>query len=766
MPWSTDDIKRLIEVEARLQGVDPQLALAVATQESYLSPNATGDGGRARGLFQMQEAAAKDAGIDPARRHEVPLNVEGGVRFLKQKLDQSGGNVDQALSRYNRGTPDYRGIGDPNYVQNVLRFYPGREPQQQPGLLPRARNFLSPASADAAAPTYTTFLQKASTPPPATTNLAGRSRLEEIEAELARRAALPPAGATAAPAPPTTRSTPEQDAAYRQWAAQQGAGATTPPAPVSQMPPSPSAHPGASQGPPAPSPADEQYAAQTIAQMRQNQPRTVVTDPAALLAIGGGPATPQAAPAPVSDPAALLAVGGGGAPVPQTREQEILAEARARQHRGETQAVPQATAPGVPTVEQETLQEGFTKPSTMIPLLTGLGTARVALTPLSRLLVEPMTQTMGEVGGRWWETGKTPTPTEALETFAWNLVPSAAEDTLRAGGRAVLRRGAGGQIIARDAAARQAQGLGARVMQAPEREALSEMFDEIARSGVKLDVTPLRTYWGTLATTDRQRALQEVRRISSPLADVLERTGGTGLKGWDIGDLQHLRSELLKRRATVTTPETKDLLYDLRVAVDDAIEQGIAVGKVPAGFAPERLKDAQAGWRKMRQAEDLQGLVTKHTSFNPNTQYSDLNLAALNKELQGTTKRSQRLLASMDEGQRDALQAEIKDLSRNYPFVKIPSLAHIVTTGGSLTTAAIMALTGAGGPAVAAALPAALSLALGSPKAMGLFREAIVRDRGELKPNTIALILDTARRELGYGPQGAPASAAASGASR
>lgn len=213
----------------------------------------------------------------------------------------------------------------------------------------------------------------------------------------------------------------------------------------------------------------------------------------------------------------------------------------------------------------------------------------------------------------------------------------------------------------------------------------------------------------------------------------------------------------------MTTPETKDLLYDLRMAVDDAIDQGIAVGRVPAGFAPERLKEAQAGWRKMRQAEDLQGLVTKHTSFNPNTQYSDLNLAALNKELQGTTKRSQRLLASMDEEQRTALKAEIKELRRHYPFVKIPSLAHIVTTGGSLTTAGVMLLSGQPGAAVAAAIPATLSLALQSPQAMRLFRDAIVRDRGELKPNTIALILDAARREMGYGPQGETRDASASG---
>ena len=46
------------------------------------------------------------------------LNIQGGVTYLKQKLAQSKGNVDEALKLYNGG-------GDPNYVANVRRFLPG-----------------------------------------------------------------------------------------------------------------------------------------------------------------------------------------------------------------------------------------------------------------------------------------------------------------------------------------------------------------------------------------------------------------------------------------------------------------------------------------------------------------------------------------------------------------------------------------------------------------------------------------------------------------
>jgi hypothetical protein len=168
--WTTARIIERITAEATRQGVDPKLALAVATQESSLNPNAVGDNGQSLGLFQLQRAAAIDAGIDPARRGDPDLNITGGVTYLKQKLQQSGGNVEQALSRYNRGTPTYQGRGDPNYVQNVKQHYevevrivgsqggPGRgtppppapsDAPVPPSFLARVGGWFSPAAAHA-----------------------------------------------------------------------------------------------------------------------------------------------------------------------------------------------------------------------------------------------------------------------------------------------------------------------------------------------------------------------------------------------------------------------------------------------------------------------------------------------------------------------------------------------------------------------------------------------------------------------------------------
>ena len=134
---SAADLKSLIEAEARRQGVNPAYAVAIARQESGLDPTAVGDRGKSLGLFQLQPAAAKDAGIDPARRGELEDNIRGGVTYFKQKLQQSDGNVEQALSRYNRGTPTYKGLGDPRYVENVMRHVDGGAPRE--GLLQYAR---------------------------------------------------------------------------------------------------------------------------------------------------------------------------------------------------------------------------------------------------------------------------------------------------------------------------------------------------------------------------------------------------------------------------------------------------------------------------------------------------------------------------------------------------------------------------------------------------------------------------------------------------
>lgn len=209
---------QLLDETADRYNVPRALARAVVKQESNWDMHAVGDGGRAKGWFQLHPGAAKDAGIDPARRHEPTLNIEGGIKYLRLKLDQAKGHIPTALSLYNRGTPDYRGIGDPNYIQNVYRHLkPDERPREQekPGLLARAWNAIGPRSADAAEkptpkwydfvpdkpPTAGTAQPSQATPAPAATGSSGKW-YDFVPEKPPEAPTMPPAPATLPTQPP------------------------------------------------------------------------------------------------------------------------------------------------------------------------------------------------------------------------------------------------------------------------------------------------------------------------------------------------------------------------------------------------------------------------------------------------------------------------------------------------------------------------------------------------------------------------------------
>jgi soluble lytic murein transglycosylase-like protein len=104
-------------------GVDPNLALAVAQQESGLNQNAVSPTG-AIGVFQLMPATAAGLGVDPT---DLTQNIQGGINYLAQMLKQFGGNVSLALAAYNAGpgaVNKYNGVPPytetQNYVQSIL----------------------------------------------------------------------------------------------------------------------------------------------------------------------------------------------------------------------------------------------------------------------------------------------------------------------------------------------------------------------------------------------------------------------------------------------------------------------------------------------------------------------------------------------------------------------------------------------------------------------------------------------------------------------
>ena len=111
-----------IITQANEQGVDPQLALAVAKVESGFSQAAKSNKG-AVGVMQLLPSTAKGLGVNPKNMDD---NIRGGVMYLKEMLDLSDGDVRKALVAYNGGPRMAKMENPPNmeYADLVNSIYP------------------------------------------------------------------------------------------------------------------------------------------------------------------------------------------------------------------------------------------------------------------------------------------------------------------------------------------------------------------------------------------------------------------------------------------------------------------------------------------------------------------------------------------------------------------------------------------------------------------------------------------------------------------
>ena len=109
---------------ARRYGVDPELLAAVAAQETggpdtNAGRNVVGDGGHGRGLFQIDDRwhafAGSPEAMDPAK------NADYAAGMLSGLLKQYGGNVHEALSAYNAGSPTAAGRASPGRGSSSAR---------------------------------------------------------------------------------------------------------------------------------------------------------------------------------------------------------------------------------------------------------------------------------------------------------------------------------------------------------------------------------------------------------------------------------------------------------------------------------------------------------------------------------------------------------------------------------------------------------------------------------------------------------------------
>ncbi|MBV8581155.1 MAG: transglycosylase SLT domain-containing protein, partial [Candidatus Eremiobacteraeota bacterium] len=122
-----------IAAAATRHNLDPRLLAAVAAQETGgpgadSGSNVVGDGGHGHGLFQIDDRwhafARTPAAMNPAQ------NADYAAGLLSDNLDRYGGNVREALSAYNAGSPTATGTttdwgdGHPvGYADSVMRHY-------------------------------------------------------------------------------------------------------------------------------------------------------------------------------------------------------------------------------------------------------------------------------------------------------------------------------------------------------------------------------------------------------------------------------------------------------------------------------------------------------------------------------------------------------------------------------------------------------------------------------------------------------------------
>lgn len=120
----TPEMKQAIHEAEKKYGVPRKVIESVIRQESGFNPKAVSHCG-AQGLMQLMPQTARSLGVKDS--FDVSENIDGGVRYLRQMLDEFNGDLSKALAAYNAGpgaVKRYGGIPPysetKNYVARIM----------------------------------------------------------------------------------------------------------------------------------------------------------------------------------------------------------------------------------------------------------------------------------------------------------------------------------------------------------------------------------------------------------------------------------------------------------------------------------------------------------------------------------------------------------------------------------------------------------------------------------------------------------------------
>ncbi len=124
---ASGNFEEIIQQASQKYGVDTDLVKAVIQNESAYDPNAVSSAG-ALGLMQLMPATAASLGVENPLDPEQ--NIDGGVKLLRELLNQFGGNLTNVVAAYNAGAGavmEYGGVPPYQetqlYVNRVLSTY-------------------------------------------------------------------------------------------------------------------------------------------------------------------------------------------------------------------------------------------------------------------------------------------------------------------------------------------------------------------------------------------------------------------------------------------------------------------------------------------------------------------------------------------------------------------------------------------------------------------------------------------------------------------